>query len=49
MCSEKAVAYNASTAAGFAGALVRAHCLGQDYPSRIMFDHESFIPLIRRK
>lgn len=41
-CSEKAVAYNASTISGIAACLVRNFARGYKYPRRFVFDHRSF-------
>lgn len=47
MCSEKAVAYNASTAAGLGGAIIRNYCMGGEYPHRLFLDHGFCVFLAR--
>lgn len=41
-CSEKAVAYNASTVSGMAACIVRNFARGYGYPKRFVFDHRTF-------
>jgi len=41
-CGGRSVAYNAFTAAGLVGGIVKAYSMGQFYPSHLMIDHRTW-------